>query len=113
MNALSTSYTIAKAQIDNAYFKQPIKATLSHYFSSFLYGKSKSGLPAGPGPEAQMDDHGCAPEYISNGILRAHVIKAESCLLMGILQLSQETVMNYIKCGLNLRRGKMMTNTTV
>lgn len=43
--------------------------------------------------------------FIPNGVLRAHVVKAECCLLMGILQMTQESVVGYLKCGLNIRRG--------
>jgi hypothetical protein len=54
------------------------------------------------------DDDGRSPTmtFKPNGVLRAQVIKAESCLLMGILQLTQETMTGYLKCGLNFRKGK-------
>jgi hypothetical protein len=45
-------------------------------------------------------------KFLPNGVLRAQVIKAECCLQIAILQLAQETVVGYIKCGLNLRRGE-------
>lgn len=44
-------------------------------------------------------------EPLSNGILRAHVVKAEACLQIAVLYLLQENISGYIKCGLNLRRG--------
>lgn len=44
-------------------------------------------------------------DTIPNGVLRAHVAKAEACLQMAILHLLQESVAGYIKCGLNLKRG--------
>ncbi|KAL0077785.1 hypothetical protein F4703DRAFT_1881254 [Phycomyces blakesleeanus] len=39
-----------------------------------------------------------------NGLLRAHVIEAECCLQIAILQLIQGSIIDYVKCGLNLRR---------
>lgn len=108
MTALATSYTIAKAQIDNMCFRKPLKEAVTQYFSTFLASNNKSGLPSSPAPVIRTNSPGQpreAPIFLPNGILRAHVIKAESCLLMAIIQLSQESVMNYLKCGLNLRRG--------
>lgn len=110
MTALATSYTIAKAQIDNMCFKKPLKEAVTQYFSTFLASNNKSGLPTSPTPVIRTNSPGQpreAPIFLPNGILRAHVVKAESCLLMAIIQLSQESVMNYLKCGLNLRRGKL------
>ncbi|CDH49342.1 tetratricopeptide repeat protein partial [Lichtheimia corymbifera JMRC:FSU:9682] len=107
MTALATSYTIAKAQIDNMCFRKPLKEAVTQYFSTFLASNNKSGLPSSPAPVIRTNSPGQpreAPIFLPNGILRAHVIKAESCLLMAIIQLSQESVMNYLKCGLNLRR---------
>lgn len=40
---------------------------------------------------------------MSNAELRCRVIEAESSLLVGMLQLFQESVVMYIKAGLNLR----------
>ncbi|KAI8876024.1 hypothetical protein K501DRAFT_285739 [Backusella circina FSU 941] len=105
MNALVTAYTIAKTQIDNSSYKKPFKDTVGQYFSSFL--SNKTGLPADP-PAVTMPNTngGLAPagSFIPNGVLRAHVVKAECCLLMGILQMTQESVVGYLKCGLNIRR---------
>ncbi|KAI8146064.1 hypothetical protein BJV82DRAFT_404445 [Fennellomyces sp. T-0311] len=107
MTALATAYTIAKAQIDNTQFKKPLKEAVSQYFSAMLTRNNASGLPNNPTPITRANSNGVpreAPTFLPNGILRAHVIKAECCLLMSILQLSQESVVNYLKCGLNLRR---------
>ncbi|KAI9310535.1 hypothetical protein BX666DRAFT_1869655 [Dichotomocladium elegans] len=106
MDALGASYTIASAQIDNSMFRSPLKSSLSQYLST-IWTHNKSGLPPSPAPVRQnglLDSVRKDPVFLPNGILRANVIKAESCLLMGILQLSQETVVCYIKCGINLRR---------
>jgi hypothetical protein len=75
---------------------------------------NKTGLPADP-PAATMPNTngGLAPagSFIPNGVLRAHVVKAECCLLMGILQMTQESVVGYLKCGLNIRRGNTIHMT--
>jgi hypothetical protein len=47
-----------------------------------------------------------SPTFIPNGVLRANVIRAECCLLIGMLQMTQESVVGYLKCGLNLKKGK-------
>lgn len=107
MNALATAYTIAKTQIDNSSFKKPFKDTVSQYLTTLL-SSNNTGLPSDP-PSHSMPSHGsiASPnDFIPNGVLRAHVVKAECCLLMGILQMSQESVIGYLKCGLNIRRGK-------
>lgn len=107
MNALATAYNTAKSQIENASFKRSIKESVSQYFSTLL-NRNKSGLPASPPPASRHDSHGFPkgePNFIPNGVLRAHVIKAECCLLMAVLQMTQESVLGYLRCGLNLRRG--------
>jgi hypothetical protein len=42
---------------------------------------------------------------VSNGELRASVIRTEACILTGLMQLLQENIVGYIKAGLNLRKG--------
>ncbi|SRR6266498_1694276 len=46
-------------------------------------------------------------QFMSNGQLRSTVIKAESVLLIALIQLLQESIVSYVKAGLNLRRGKL------
>ena len=46
-------------------------------------------------------------QFMSNGQLRSTVIKAESLLLIALIQLLQESIVSYVKAGLNLRRGKL------
>jgi hypothetical protein len=46
-------------------------------------------------------------QFMSNGQLRSTVIKAESLLLIALIQLLQESIISYVKAGLNLRRGKL------
>ncbi|KAL0144179.1 tetratricopeptide repeat protein 39B-like protein [Mucor lusitanicus] len=106
MNALATAYTIAKTQIDNTSFKKPFKDTVSQYFTSLLSSNS-TGLPTNPPAMSMPNSSGGISDpnaFIPNGVLRAHVVKAECCLLMGILQMTQESVVGYLKCGLNIRR---------
>ncbi|CEP15900.1 hypothetical protein [Parasitella parasitica] len=106
MNALATAYTIAKTQIDNTSFKKPFKDTVSQYFTSLLSSNS-TGLPANPSAVSMPNSSGGISDpnaFIPNGVLRAHVVKAECCLLMGVLQMTQESVVGYLKCGLNIRR---------
>ena len=50
---------------------------------------------------------------VSNGEMRASVIRAECGLLMGMMQLLQESMVGYVKAGWSLRRGypqKKITN---
>eukprot|EP00026_Physarum_polycephalum_P004449 Phypoly_transcript_04468.p1 GENE.Phypoly_transcript_04468~~Phypoly_transcript_04468.p1 ORF type:complete len:714 (+),score=163.39 Phypoly_transcript_04468:74-2143(+) len=44
-------------------------------------------------------------QQISNGEMRAAVIRAECGLLMGMMQLLQESMVGYVKAGWSLRRG--------
>lgn len=109
MDTLTLSYNIAKIQIDNAAVKKPYKSTWSSYLPSMM-SSNQTGLPDCP-PVAKMktDDTNYSndgPRFLPNGVLRANVVKAESCLLMGMLQMTQESVVEYVKCGLNLRRGR-------
>lgn len=102
MDTLSTTYNIANSQIDNTITKAPKKRTFASYFST-LSTSNHTGLPANP-PLLKKHAEGDGPRYLCNGVLRANVVKAESCLLMGMLQMTQESVVGYLKCGLNLRR---------
>lgn len=104
---LTKVYQIATAQIDKA-TRRNIGSTVSQYLSSCRqYIRLSKSVPTDikPVKPKQLEMHRVEP--ISNGILRAHVVKAEACLQIAILYLLQETVTGYVKCGLNLRRGKM------
>ncbi|KAI8391132.1 uncharacterized protein BYT42DRAFT_555731 [Radiomyces spectabilis] len=107
MNSLASTYAIAKAQCDNETLKRPFRSSLSQYFSS-LKMSNRTGLPmtyASPVSASHSDTAGASKaSFVPNGILRAHAIRGESCLLMGILQMTHENTMEYLKCGLNLRR---------
>lgn len=101
-------YDIATAQIQNT-TNRSMKQTVSHYFAScyhYMKFSRGTGIPTYVTP-AQQDTLRTNPvENISNGVLRAHTVKAEACLLMALLYLLEESMTGYIKCGLNLRRGK-------
>jgi hypothetical protein len=110
MNTLTAAYTIASAQIDNAAVKKRYKSTWISYLPVFALS-SNTGLPTSPSVKAtKLDATHCSgdgPQFIPNGVLRANVVKAESCLLMGMLQMTQESIVGYLKCSLNLRRGML------
>ena len=100
---LTATYEFANGQILAASAKKPLKDTVSHYITN-LMGNNSTGLPTNTPPLPSEYMRG-RPMFITNGALRAHVIKAECCLLMAMLYLTQETVVGYLKAGLNLRRG--------
>ncbi|KAI9488552.1 hypothetical protein BDB00DRAFT_772342 [Zychaea mexicana] len=99
---LTATYEFANGQIMAASAKKPLKDTVSHYFTN-LMGSNNTGLPTNTPPLPSETLKG-RPLFIPNGALRAHVVKAECCLLMAMLYLTQETVVGYLKSGLNLRR---------
>ncbi|ORZ12337.1 hypothetical protein BCR42DRAFT_331778 [Absidia repens] len=99
---LTETYQFANAQVDAASAKKPLKDTVSHYITN-LMGNNPTNLPTNTRP-LNHDEMNNQPTFMSNGALRAHVIKAECGLLMGIIHLTQETVVGYLKMGMNLRR---------
>ncbi|KAI8990834.1 hypothetical protein BDF20DRAFT_5040 [Mycotypha africana] len=106
MDALASAFTIAKTQISKTESKKPFKDTVSQYFTSLLSNTS-TGLPNDPPSMSMPQSSGgvASPtSFLPNAVLRAHVVKAECCLLMGILQMTQESVVAYLKCGLNIRK---------
>ncbi|KAI8064187.1 hypothetical protein BC940DRAFT_306376 [Gongronella butleri] len=103
-NALATlhdTYQFANAQIEAASAKKPLKDTVSHYFTN-LMGNNPTNLPTNTRPLSQVEMK--QPSFMPNGALRAHVVRAECGLLMSIIHLTQETVVGYLKMGMNLRR---------
>ncbi|KAL1932384.1 hypothetical protein VTP01DRAFT_9440 [Rhizomucor pusillus] len=106
IRVLTTTYSLATAQIDAA-TKRNMGETVVQYFTSYYnyikYSRS-NGLPSSPKPVTKRDIDQQQVTFVPNGVLRAHVVKAECCLQIAILQLLQESVVGYIKCGLNLRR---------
>lgn len=105
IKTLVKTYQIATAQIDRA-TKHHFGHTVIEYLSTCRqYIRLSQPLPMHikPTKPKQLDSH--EVELVPNGVLRAHVVKAEACLQIAILYLLQENVTGYIKCGLNLRRG--------
>lgn len=104
LNALNTTYDIANTQLDAAKKSSKFAGYFTAYYS-YLKKKDNTTTEA---PATAAAATPAAPrqsgEYPPNGVLRAHVLKAECCLQIAILQLLQESVMGYVKCGLNLRR---------
>lgn len=90
MDALAHASTIAGTQAELS------EETFDNTFSSQI-----SSLVA-----STEGDQSSFKTFKSNGVLRALVIQAESHLLMGILQLTQENMAGYLKCGLNIKKGK-------
>lgn len=101
LSKLTETYLFADAQIDAASAKKPLKDTVSHYITN-LMGSNSTHLPTNTRPLNKYELQ--EQTFMSNGALRAHVIKAECGLLMAIIYLSMETVVGYLKAGLNLRR---------
>lgn len=97
LNALNATYEIANTQLELAKKSSKISGYFAGYYS-YLKKKDDTSTMTTP-PSARP-----TTEHPSNGVLRAHVLKAECCLQIAILQLLQESVMGYVKCGLNLRR---------
>ncbi|KAI8335510.1 hypothetical protein BC941DRAFT_472167 [Chlamydoabsidia padenii] len=90
MDALTHAYTIAgtQAELSEATFDDTFSSQFSSLMASTINDNGQSSIKS----------------FQANGVLRAQVIQAECCLLMGILQLTQENMAGYLKCGLNLRK---------
>lgn len=106
LNTLNTTYSIAKAQLEAAKRTSKISDYFSGYYN-YIRGNRSGTNNTPPASPSVTTPPTTSPnqQFPSNGVLRAHVIKAECCLLTAVLQLLQESVMSYVKCGLNLRRG--------
>lgn len=107
IDILTQTYLIADAQIDTA-SKKGFGGSVAHYVSTYYsyikHTRSRSLPHATPVTSEEFIKQDV--KFLPNGVLRAHVIKAECCLQIAILQLSQETVVGYVRCGFNLRRGE-------
>ncbi|KAF9191801.1 Tetratricopeptide repeat protein 39B [Haplosporangium sp. Z 767] len=97
--------TLCSAQIHAAPKKTvPLMTSVSKLVSSgwnyFGYkdaSKSKSISAAGT-----------PPKHMTNGEIRARVVRAEGLLLTSLILLLQESMMSYLKAGLNLRKGAII-----
>ena len=86
---LVSAESLASAQIGAFKSQSSIGSSFGKFISSISYfGNNKN------------------QQFMSNGQLRSTVIKAESLLLIALIQLLQESIVSYVKAGLNLRRGK-------
>ncbi|KAG2235250.1 hypothetical protein INT48_004717, partial [Thamnidium elegans] len=106
IQVLMSTYNLATAQIDNA-TKKNMGDTVIQYFTTYrnyikLYRGTGVPTHVSPAKPKALEMHKI--NTVPNGVLRAHVAKAEACLQMAILHLLQENVTGYIKCGLNLKR---------
>jgi hypothetical protein len=101
LNALNETYDIANTQLEAAKKSSKVSGYFSGYYN---YLKKKDGSPADAATPEGASTARPTSSYPPNSVLRAHVLKAECCLQIAILQLLQESVMGYVKCGLNLRR---------
>ncbi|KAG2194527.1 hypothetical protein INT47_005731 [Mucor saturninus] len=101
LSQLTETYLFANAQVDIAAANKPIGDAISHYFTN-LIGSNSTHLPTKTRPLTKYERQ--EQTFFPNGSLRAHVIKAECGLLMAIIYLSMETMVGYLKAGLNLRR---------
>ncbi|GAA5812562.1 hypothetical protein MFLAVUS_006019 [Mucor flavus] len=106
IEVLMSTYNLATAQIDNA-TKKNMGDTVIQYFTTYrnyvkLYRGTGVPTHVSPARPKALEMHKI--DTVPNGVLRAHVAKAEACLQMAILHLLQENVTGYIKCGLNLKR---------
>ncbi|KAF9966654.1 Tetratricopeptide repeat protein 39B [Mortierella alpina] len=102
---LTQAETLCSAQIQAAPKKTvPLMSSVSKLVSSgwgyFGYKDSKkndknssAGIPPPP------------PKHMTNGEIRARVVRAEGLLLTSLILLLQESIMSYLKAGLNLRKG--------
>ncbi|KAL9556344.1 hypothetical protein PS6_002407 [Mucor atramentarius] len=100
LNALNETYDIANTQLEAAKKSSKVSGYFSGYYN---YLKKKGDSPTDTAQEGVSTARPTS-SYPPNSVLRAHVLKAECCLQIAILQLLQESVMGYVKCGLNLRR---------
>ncbi|KAG0213532.1 Tetratricopeptide repeat protein 39B [Mortierella sp. GBA30] len=99
---LQQAEALCSAQIQAAPKKSaPLMTSVSKLVSTgwsyFGYKeKSNKNSPAGTPP---------IPKHMTNGEIRARVIRAEGLLLTSLILLLQESIMSYLKAGLNLRKG--------
>ncbi|OBZ85480.1 Tetratricopeptide repeat protein 39C [Choanephora cucurbitarum] len=107
IEVLTATYSVANAQIDAATKKtvgNSVYQTMNNYYNYIKFARRSGGLPTSPKPATLKSIQKNGVTFLPNGVLRAHVAKAECCLQIAILQLLQETIMGYVKCGMNLRR---------
>ncbi|CAO3690629.1 unnamed protein product [Rhizopus stolonifer] len=98
---LSETYLFADGQVQAASSAKPIKETVSDYITNWM-GSNPTHLPTNTRPLKRYEL--MEQEFTSNGALRAHIVKAESALMRAVLYLSLDTMVGYLKAGINLRK---------
>ncbi|KAI8066622.1 hypothetical protein BC940DRAFT_354960 [Gongronella butleri] len=101
MDALLYTYDLTTSQLEATVRQHSIFGHSVFQYLQHCYYYIKCGnhhISSHPRPVNTPEAYTC------NGILRAHVIKAECCLQMAILYLMQGTYIGYLRCGINLRR---------
>ncbi|ORX61966.1 hypothetical protein DM01DRAFT_1392099 [Hesseltinella vesiculosa] len=101
LDALMYTYDLTASQLEatvrqHSIFGHSVFQYLHHCYYYLKCGNQH--ITSHPSPT------NAAEAYTSNGILRAHVIKAECCLQMAIIYLMQGSYVGYLQCGVNLRR---------
>ncbi|KAF9304768.1 Tetratricopeptide repeat protein 39B [Mortierella antarctica] len=105
---LQHAEALCTAQIQAAPKKTvPLSTSISKLVSSgwsyFGYNSDKSSTKSSSSSAVSTPPP--PPKYMTNGEMRARVIRAESLLLTSLILLLQESIMSYLKAGLNLRKG--------
>ncbi|CAO3661868.1 unnamed protein product [Rhizopus stolonifer] len=98
LGIFTASNVVSSCQINSKGLKKTYR--LTHYLSA-LVNSNSTGLPLNPSYKRQAN---IDPEFISSGDLRAYVIRAECCLLSGILQMLREDILGLVKCSTNLQK---------
>ncbi|KAF9113933.1 hypothetical protein BGX27_000464 [Mortierella sp. AM989] len=106
INALQHTESLCNSQIHAVQKKSaPLISSVSKLVSSgWGYFSSKASAPK-PKHNHGSETPPQQPTYMSNGEIRAKVIRAESMLLTSLILLFQESIISYLKAGLNLRKG--------
>ncbi|KAF9199961.1 Tetratricopeptide repeat protein 39B [Haplosporangium sp. Z 27] len=107
INILQHTESLCQSQIHAVEKKSvPILSSVSKLVSSG-WGLFSSKAQKSKNGHQRQDDSGTPPQatYMSNGEIRARVIRAESLLLTSLILLFQESIISYLKAGLNLRKG--------
>ncbi|CAO3597426.1 unnamed protein product [Absidia cylindrospora] len=117
LEALLHTYDLTKAQLEatvkeqSAFFGHSLFQYAQHCYYYLKCGNHHLSSHPSPKRHNRQNRHSSnqtqqeqGSPFVANGILRAHVIKAECCLQMAILYLLEGSYSGYVKCGLNIRR---------
>ncbi|KAG1143507.1 hypothetical protein G6F37_006840 [Rhizopus arrhizus] len=101
LDTLMTADIIASCQIGVKDAKKSYKFT--DYFAA-LVTSNQTGLPINPSLSYKKQNTDSASDFISSGALRAYIVRAESCLLSGVLQFTREHFLGLVKCSSKLQK---------